>query len=99
MSSGYGLSSPVLEYAISAGYGKNRVLHGVGGLIGAGEIVSLVGLSGSGKSTLALALLRLLQYRGGEVTGSIVLEGTELMGLREREMRSLRGRRVGYVPQ
>ena len=46
------------------------------GRIGAGEIVALVGLSGSGKSTLALSLLRLLRYRGGEVTGSIVLEGS-----------------------
>lgn len=58
-----------------------------------------MGLSGSGKSTLALALLRLLQYRGGEVSGSIRLEGRELIGLREREMRAVRGRLVGYVPQ
>ncbi len=64
-----------------------------------GEIASLVGLSGSGKSTLALALLRLLHYRGGDVTGSIRLEGRELIGLKESEMRRVRGRAVGYVPQ
>jgi ABC-type glutathione transport system ATPase component len=75
------------------------VLHDVAGRIGRGEIAALVGLSGSGKSTLALALLRLLHYRGGDATGSILLEGRELMGLKEREMRQVRGRAVGYIPQ
>ena len=90
---------PVLEYRLSARYGSVTVLHDIAGRIEAGEIVALVGLSGSGKSTLALALLRLLAYRGGEATGSIRLEGTELCGLNEREMRAVRGKRVGYVPQ
>ena len=59
--------------------------------IAPGEIVALAGLSGSGKSTLALSLLRLLHYRGGEVSGSIRLAGRELSGLSEREMREVRG--------
>lgn len=75
------------------------MLHDVAGRIDRREIASLVGLSGSGKSTLALALLRLLHYRGGDVTGSIRIEGRELMGLKESEMRRVRGRSVGYVPQ
>jgi ABC-type glutathione transport system ATPase component len=89
----------VLEFQISASYGPKPVLRDVAGHVNRGEIASLVGLSGSGKSTLALALLRLLHYRGGEVTGSIRLEGRELVGLPEREMRRIRGRSVGYVPQ
>ena len=91
--------SPVLEFRVSARYGATPVLRGVEGRIGAGEIVALVGLSGSGKSTLALTLLRLLGYRGGEVTGSIRLNGRELAGLSEREMRAVRGKLIGYVPQ
>ncbi len=75
------------------------MLHDVAASIAPGEIVALVGLSGSGKSTLALSLLRLLHYRGGEVTGSIRLAGRELTGLSEREMRAVRGRSIGYVPQ
>ena len=59
-----------------------------------GEIAALVGLSGSGKSTLALALLRLLQYRGGEVEGSIRLQGEELVGLPAHRMRALRGKKI-----
>ena len=91
--------SNALEFHISARYGKTPVLHEVAGTIAPGQIVALVGLSGSGKSTLALALLRLLHYRGGEVTGSIKVAGTELTGLSERDMRGVRGKLMGYVPQ
>ncbi len=92
-------SNPVLEFQITACYGTVTVLDGVSARIQRGQIAALAGLSGSGKSTLALALLRLLQYRGGSVEGSIRLEGEELMGLSESRMRTLRGRRIGYVPQ
>ena len=91
--------SNVLEFTLSASYGKTEVLHQVTASVGAGEILAAVGLTGSGKSTLALALLRLLQYRGGTVTGSIKVEGRELTSLSEREMRGVRGRLMGYVPQ
>ena len=93
------MNNPALEFRISASYGKTEVLHQVEGTIAPGEIVALVGLSGSGKSTLALSLLRLLQYKGGEVTGSIRVTGKELTGLSEREMRTIRGKLIGYVPQ
>ena len=93
------MSESVLEFRISARYGQTEVLHEVAANIAPGEIVALAGLSGSGKSTLALSLLRLLHYRGGEVTGSIRLAGRELTGLSEREMRGVRGKLIGYVPQ
>lgn len=88
-----------LAFRVTAGYGARAVLHDVECRIAPGEIVALVGLSGSGKSTLALSLLRLIHYRGGEVTGNIRLAGRELLSLREREMRALRGKAIGYVPQ
>ncbi len=90
---------PALDFRVSARYGQAIVLHDVECRIAPGEIVALVGLSGSGKSTLALSLLRLLHYRGGEVTGSIRLGGRELSGLSEREIRRVRGQAIGYVPQ
>jgi ABC-type glutathione transport system ATPase component len=93
------LSDPALEFRISAHYGRAAVLHEVEACIAPGEIVALVGLSGSGKSTLALSLLRLLHYRGGEVSGSIRLAGRELSALSQREMRGVRGKSIGYVPQ
>lgn len=91
--------TPILEFRISARYGAREVLREVKGHIAANEIVALVGLSGSGKSTLALSLLRLLRYRGGEVTGRIVLEGGELIAKTDAEMRAILGKRIGYVPQ
>jgi oligopeptide/dipeptide ABC transporter ATP-binding protein len=63
-----------------------------------GEIVGMVGESGSGKTMTALAVLKLLP-RGAQVTGSIRLEGDELLGLTESEMREVRGARVGMVFQ
>lgn len=101
MSSGSGLieAVPALEFSLSAAYRDTAVLTDVQSRIGRGEIVSLVGLSGSGKSTLALALLRLLHYRGGHVTGSIRLDGQEIGAVSERDMRRIRGLKIGYVPQ
>jgi len=90
---------PVLEFRISTCYGRTEVLNDVECRIAPGEIVALVGLSGSGKSTLALSLLRLIRYRGGDVTGNIRLSGRELTALSEREMRALRGKEIGYIPQ
>lgn len=93
------MTESALEFRISASYGRIQVLHDLECRIAPGEIVALVGLSGSGKSTLALSLLRLIRYKGGEVSGSIRLAGRELNRLTEREMRGLRGKSIGYVPQ
>ena len=67
--------------------------------IAPGEIVGLVGQSGSGKSTLALAILGLLDPRRAKVTGSVWFEGRDLLRLPERELRGIRGRRIGLVLQ
>ncbi len=89
----------LLSVRISAEYAGRRVLRDVGFQIEPGEVLGLVGQSGSGKSTLALALLRLLAMRGGKVEGSIRLDERELNHLSEREMRRVRGRQIGFVPQ
>ncbi|MEM5452594.1 ABC transporter ATP-binding protein [Paraburkholderia guartelaensis] len=72
-------------------------LHAVDGVsfeIGRGESVGLVGESGCGKSTLSRAIMRLVPVAGG----SIALDGTELVPLRERALRPLR-RKVQMVFQ
>ena len=65
----------------------------------AGEILGLVGESGSGKSTIALALLQLLDHKGGRVRGEILFDGRDLLKLRPREMRRIRGREIALVLQ
>ena len=67
--------------------------------VGAGEIVGLAGESGSGKSMTTLAVLGLAHTVGATVRGSITLDGAELSGLSQRELRKLRGRRIAAIFQ
>lgn len=90
----------MLQVAISADYpGRKNVLRDVRFDMSAGEVLGLVGQSGSGKSTLALALLRLLEFRGGKVRGKVVFDGVDLASCPEKAIRAYRGRRIAYVPQ
>ncbi len=78
---------------------KPGVLRDVELEIGEGEILGLVGESGSGKSTIALALLRLLDHKGGKVHGEVLFDGRDLVKLRPSEMRQIRGREIALVLQ
>ncbi len=80
-------------------------VDGVSLSVGRGEIVGLVGESGSGKSLTALSVLRLLPPNA-KVAGRILLESADaaggavdLLALPEREIRKIRGRRIGMVFQ
>ncbi|GAA0224472.1 ABC transporter ATP-binding protein [Actinomadura nitritigenes] len=64
-----------------------------------GEIVALVGESGSGKSTTAHAVLRLLAPNASLDAGAVRFAGRDLAALSERELRTVRGARIGLVPQ
>jgi ABC-type glutathione transport system ATPase component len=79
--------------------GKAPVLRGVALEIARGEVVGLVGQSGSGKSTLALAILGLLGRQRAIVEGKIIFQGADLLAMRERELRNLRGRSLSLVLQ
>ena len=90
----------LLAARVSVRYGeKPAVLRDVEFEIRRGEVLGLVGQSGSGKSTLAMAILGLLDRKAARAEGAIKFEGRDLLTLRERELRRLRGRKIALVLQ
>ncbi len=90
---------PLLRARLQAEYPGRCVLRDVSFDLSYGEILGLVGTSGAGKSTLVLSLLGLLPWRGGRVTGEVLLEGESMIARPERELRKLRGKKVALIPQ
>lgn len=89
----------LLRANLRAEYSGKAVLQNISFDLHQGEVLGLVGTSGAGKSTLVMALLGLLPWRGGKVTGEVRLEGRNLLTLSEREIRGLRGRRIALIAQ
>ncbi|MGY3033966.1 peptide/nickel transport system ATP-binding protein [Bradyrhizobium sp. USDA 4354] len=64
-----------------------------------GEVVALIGESGSGKTTIALSLMGYTRAGSLIVGGNITFDGREVLAMSQRELASLRGRDIAYVPQ
>nr|WP_221247571.1 ABC transporter ATP-binding protein [Gordonia humi] len=73
-------------------------VSGISLTVDAGEIVALVGESGSGKTMTARAAIGLLPP-GATATGSVKVDGVEVLDLSERELAAIRGDRVAMVFQ
>jgi peptide/nickel transport system ATP-binding protein len=76
-----------------------RVVEGTSFEVAAGETIGIVGESGSGKTVTGLSILGLLPQGVSRTRGSIKLNGREINGLPESEMRAIRGRRVSMIFQ
>jgi ABC-type dipeptide/oligopeptide/nickel transport system ATPase component len=80
--------------------GVVRAVDGIDFHVDRGEIMGLVGESGCGKSVSALSIMRLVPDPPGRIVGgSVTLEGTDLLGLNEAEMRKIRGNRISMIFQ
>jgi len=74
-------------------------VDGVSFDVEAGQIVGLVGESGCGKSVTSMAIMRLLPRRGVRVSGSVTMDGEDLLALSDTQMRNKRGRDLSMVFQ
>ena len=86
-----------VRYRVSGG--MLSAVNKVSLTINEAETFCLIGESGCGKSTLAFSLMRLLMNGTEEITGSAMLDGVDLLRISEKEMESVRGKKIGMIFQ
>ena len=64
-----------------------------------GEVLGMVGETGSGKSLTAHAIMGLSSLVGGKIRGSVKFEERDLLSISEKEMQSIRGSQIAFIPQ
>ena len=80
---------------IRKSFGDLQVLRGVDFQAAQGEVVSITGASGAGKTTL----LQILGTLSTPDSGSLTIDGTDVLALGSKELAAFRGRRIGFVFQ
>src|SRR5258708_3066455 len=99
------MQQPLLELKnLNVGFDtEGGIMRGVGDVflsIYRGQTVALVGESGCGKSVTALSILRLIPQPPGRILGGqVLLEGRDLLGLSEKQMRGVRGKDIAMIFQ
>ena len=79
--------------------GEVKAVNGVSFNLDRGKVLGIVGESGSGKSVTAYSVMQILEKTGKIVSGSIKLDGEELVGCGEKRMKTVRGNRVSSIFQ
>ncbi|MBS7790975.1 ABC transporter ATP-binding protein [Roseococcus sp. SDR] len=79
--------------------GDVAAVDGVSLEVPRGRTLGIVGESGCGKSVLSLSIMRLVAHPGRIASGRVLLEGRDLAGLSNAEMRGVRGRDIGMIFQ
>ncbi len=87
-----------LSVALPTRSGYHKAVDGISFAVDAGEVMGIAGESGSGKTITALSLFGLLPA-GARTSGSIRLDGTELLELSSKQLRAIRGRQIAMVSQ
>lgn len=87
-----------LKVSLVTPRGRANAVDGLSFSLNKGEILGIAGESGSGKTMTALTLLDLLPDRA-QVSGSVRFDGRELVGLKTRDFRRIRGKEIAMVFQ
>ena len=85
----------IIAENLSKSFGNLQALKGVSLSISKGEVVSVVGASGAGKSTL----LQILGTLSTPDTGSLIIDGQEVLHMNASKLSAFRNRRIGFVFQ
>ncbi len=93
------LSVQNLSVAFDAQGGAVRVVEDVSFDLNRGQAMGLVGESGSGKTMIGLSAMRLVPHPGRIATGTIKLDGIDIMSQGEAQMRAVRGSQIAMVLQ
>ena len=87
-----------LTVSLQTGNGRANAVENLSFEVGQGEILGIAGESGSGKTMTALTLLGLLPHRA-RTTGSVKFNGDEILHMKPKELRTLRGKKIAMVFQ
>lgn len=79
--------------------GEVKAVNGVSFNLERGKVLGIVGESGSGKSVTAYSIMQILEKTGKIVSGSIKLDGQELVGIHENGMKEVRGNKISIIFQ
>lgn len=86
-----------VEFLLESGW--SRAVRDVSFSVARNEIFGLVGESGSGKSVTSMSLIGLLPTYTSKVQGHVRLSGTDLLGMRTKDLDRIRGKRIGMIFQ
>ena len=79
--------------------GEVRAVNGVSFNLERGKVLGIVGESGSGKSVTAYSIMQILEKTGKIVSGSIKMDGQELVNAGEKVMKTVRGNKISIIFQ
>jgi peptide/nickel transport system ATP-binding protein len=79
--------------------GVVQAVDGVSMVLNEGETLGIVGESGSGKSVTMMSVMRLITDPNAQFEGEVLYKGTNLMGMTQDQIRSIRGAGIGMIFQ
>lgn len=88
-----------LQVQVKTKNGVTTLVENINFELKSGEVLGLVGESGCGKTVTSMAILQLLNRKTTTIEGSILLQGREINGLGEKDMREIRGKDIAFIMQ